>query len=132
MRRSTAPAWRLSSGLTHRSSLAKGALIRWRHNYLGSPQARAGGRPPRIEDAVAEAVRQALADETGSVLAFLPGAGEIRRAAEALDGTLGDVTLAPLYGNLSAREQDAAIAPAPPGARKVVSRHEHRRDQPDD
>ena len=89
--------------------------------YLGRPQPRAGGRPPRIEDAVADAVRRALAEEPGSVLAFLPGAGEIRRTAERLDGTLpAAVTLAPLYGDLGAREQDAAIEPAPPGRRKVV------------
>ena len=89
--------------------------------YLGRPQATAGGRPPRVEDAVADAVRQALADEPGSVLAFLPGAGEIRRVAERLGGTLPpDVRLAPLYGDLSGAEQDAAVAPAPEGWRKVV------------
>ena len=88
--------------------------------YLGAPRAPAGGRPPRIEDAVAGAVRRALADEPGSVLAFLPGAGEIRRTAERLAGLPGDVVLAPLYGDLSARAQDAAIEPAPPGRRKVV------------
>ena len=54
--------------------------------YLGAPQAPAGGRPPRIEDAVAGAVRRALAEETGSVLAFLPGGGEVRRTAERLAG----------------------------------------------
>ena len=88
--------------------------------YLGAPQAGAGGRPPRVEDAVADAVRRALADETGSVLAFLPGGAEIRRTAERLAGLPPDVALAPLYGDLGAREQDAAIEPAPPGRRKVV------------
>ena len=88
--------------------------------YLGAPQARAGGRPPRIEDAVAGAVRRALADEPGSVLAFLPGAGEIRRTAERLADLPRDVTVAPLYGDLSGRDQDAALEPAPPGRRKVV------------
>ena len=87
-------------------------------HYLGSPR---GGRGGRVEDAVADAVRRALADEPGSVLAFLPGAGEIRRAARELEGTLPpDVRLAPLYGDLSGRDQDAAVAPAPPGTRKVV------------
>ena len=87
-------------------------------HYLGSPR---GGRGGRVEDAVADAVRRALADEPGSVLAFLPGAGEIRRAARALERTLpADVRLAPLYGDLSGRDQDAAVAPAPPGTRKVV------------
>ncbi|MCW1841144.1 ATP-dependent helicase HrpB [Prosthecomicrobium hirschii] len=81
------------------------------------------GRDPgeRIEVAMAAAVRRALAEETGSVLAFLPGQAEIRRAAEQLDGRLGaDVDLAPLYGALTPREQDAAIRPAAPGRRKVV------------
>ncbi len=90
-------------------------------HYLGGPRPQAGSRPPRIEDAVADAVRRALADETGSVLAFLPGSGEIRRTADALAGTLPrDVTLAPLYGDLSGREQDAAVAPSPKDTRKVV------------
>ncbi|MBT9291246.1 ATP-dependent helicase HrpB [Prosthecodimorpha staleyi] len=81
------------------------------------------GRDPgeRIEAAMASAVRRALAEETGSVLAFLPGQAEIRRTAEQLDGKLGaDVDLAPLYGALTPREQDAAIRPAAPGRRKVV------------
>ena len=78
------------------------------------------GRPARVEDAVADAVRRALGEETGSVLAFLPGVGEIRRTADRL-GDLGrGVRLAPLYGTLSARDQDAAIGPAPAGERKVV------------
>ena len=90
-------------------------------HYLGRPQATAGGRPPRIEDAVASAVRRALDTEVGSVLAFLPGSGEIRRTADRLGGTLPpDVRLAPLYGDLSGRDQDAAIAPPASGTRKVV------------
>ena len=75
----------------------------------------------RIEDAVAGAVRRALDEEQGSVLAFLPGAGEIRRTAERLaDLAARGVLVAPLYGTLDAREQDAAIRPAAPGTRKVV------------
>jgi ATP-dependent helicase HrpB len=75
----------------------------------------------RIEAAVAAAVRKALAEEDGSVLAFLPGQGEIARTAELLrDRVSGNVDLAPLYGALGPREQDAAIRPAPPGRRKVV------------
>ncbi|MEM7787783.1 MAG: ATP-dependent helicase HrpB [Bacteroidota bacterium] len=90
-------------------------------HHLGRPQATAGGRPPRIEDAVAAAVGRALNAEAGSVLAFLPGAGEIRRTADRLgEGLPADVRVAPLYGDLSGREQDAAIAPAASGTRKVV------------
>ena len=76
----------------------------------------------RIEDAVVATVRRALADETGSLLVFLPGVGEIRRVRQALEaGSLGaGVVLAPLYGDLTLAEQDRAIRPAPPGMRKIV------------
>ena len=75
----------------------------------------------RIEDAVAAAVRTALAEETGSVLAFLPGAAEIERTAERLAERLpSDVDLHRLYGAREGADQRAAIAPAPTGRRKVV------------
>src|SRR5690606_21537554 len=52
-----------------------------------------------IEDETAKAVRDALADEEGSVLAFLPGQREIERTAERLEGRVGgDVDVVPLYG----------------------------------
>jgi ATP-dependent helicase HrpB len=78
--------------------------------------------PGHIEAGVAQAVGSALAQEEGSILAFVPGAREIRRvAAHLADADLGpDVSVAPLYGDLASREQDAAVAPAPPGQRKVV------------
>ncbi|MCB4770577.1 ATP-dependent helicase HrpB [Ancylobacter sp. Lp-2] len=82
------------------------------------------GRDPRtpIERQMAEAVRRALAQETGSVLAFLPGAAEIRRTENLLREAVSDpaVEIAPLYGALDARAQDRAISPAPAGTRKVV------------
>jgi ATP-dependent helicase HrpB len=74
----------------------------------------------RIEAAVASAVLQALSEESGDVLAFLPGQGEIRRTAELLQAKPGNWSLHPLYGNLSQGDQDAAIRPALPGRRKVV------------
>jgi ATP-dependent helicase HrpB len=75
----------------------------------------------RIEDAVALAIRSALADEEGSVLAFLPGQAEIRRTIERLDGRLpADVKIAPLYGAMDGPAQDLAIRPVGPGRRKVV------------
>jgi ATP-dependent helicase HrpB len=76
----------------------------------------------RVEGAVAAAVRQALARDGGSVLAFLPGSAEIRRTLELLgnDSLPGDVRLHPLYGDLPAEAQDAAIAPAAAGERKIV------------
>ena len=75
----------------------------------------------RLDEQIARVVLKALAAEPGSVLAFLPGQAEIRRTAERLAGSVaGDVDVAPLYGQLSPAEQDRAIAPAPPGRRKVV------------
>ena len=76
----------------------------------------------RIEACVAQVVRTALEHDEGGVLAFLPGAGEIRRCLAILEGTdVGTgVRLLPLFGDLPADRQDAAIAPAPPGVRKVV------------
>ena len=75
----------------------------------------------RIEQAVAAAIRRALAEESGSILAFLPGQAEIRRTAEALAGLAApDLDIAPLYGQLTPAEQDHAIAPAAPGRRKIV------------
>ncbi len=81
------------------------------------------GRDPRgrLEDQVARAVRSALADETGSVLVFLPGQGEIRRTQSLLEGRVAaDVSLAPLYGALDSKAQDMAVRPVRPGRRKVV------------
>ncbi len=80
------------------------------------------GRPDRIEDGVVRAVQRALAEESGSILAFLPGQGEIARTAERLAERIRDpaVEIAPLYGALDPRDQDRAIAPASAGRRKIV------------
>lgn len=75
------------------------------------------------EQQAVRAVTRALGMETGSLLVFLPGAGEIRRTAALLRDELGgrpDVLVAPLYGALDFAEQQLAIAPAPAGVRKVV------------
>src|SRR5690606_27796630 len=76
----------------------------------------------RIEARMAEAVRSALASTSGSILAFLPGQGEITRTLELLQGGVlpGDVDVVALFGALDARTQSRAIAPAPAGRRKVV------------
>jgi ATP-dependent helicase HrpB len=82
------------------------------------------GRDPRapIEWQVTEALERALRTEAGSLLVFLPGAGEIRRTESLLKERINDtaVDIVTLYGALDAREQDRAISPAPPGRRKVV------------
>jgi len=74
----------------------------------------------RLDDATAAAIRAALKEQSGSALVFLPGVGEIRRVQERLQGVGADVDIAPLYGDLSAADQDRAIGPSPPGRRKVV------------
>ena len=87
-------------------------------------QTRYLGRDPRLGlvDQVVRAVLNALAETSGGLLVFLPGQGEIRRAAQLLSERLvgRPIEIAPLYGALDVREQDRAIAPAPEGVRKVV------------
>lgn len=85
--------------------------IRYRERPAGTP----------VEDAMASAICEALGTESGSILAFLPGRREIERTAERLQGRLADnIDIAPLYGMLDGRAQDAAIKPASAGRRKVV------------
>ncbi len=82
------------------------------------------GRDPRmpVERQMADAIRRALDAEAGSILAFLPGAGEIRRTEALLNETIADATVdvVALHGTLEASVQDRAIAPSPAGRRKVV------------
>ena len=76
-----------------------------------------------LEPKVLQCVLQALADEPGSLLVFLPGQAEIRRVNEQLAESLAgrrDVLLCPLHGELDLSAQRSAIEPAPPGLRKVV------------
>ena len=75
----------------------------------------------RLEDQVVRAVDKALAEQSGSLLVFLPGQGEILRTAERLaERKRPDVEIAPLYGALDPRDQDRAIKPAAVGVRKIV------------
>ena len=74
----------------------------------------------RIEDSVAAAIRTALRDEDGGVLAFLPGVAEIERTAERLEGLGDGMILHRLHGSLDPAAQRAAIAPDPQGRRKIV------------
>ncbi|WP_172786689.1 MULTISPECIES: ATP-dependent helicase HrpB [Bradyrhizobium] len=75
-----------------------------------------------IERQMADAIASALRADSGSVLAFLPGAAEIRRTQNFLSERVQDasVEIVPLFGALDAAVQDRAIAPAPKGTRKVV------------
>ncbi|MCI0432892.1 MAG: ATP-dependent helicase HrpB [Gemmatimonadetes bacterium] len=84
-------------------------------HYLDRP------RDNSVDAAVVSAVRRALEAHHGDILAFLPGGAEIRRAADRLANLAASaIAVLPLYGDLSHAEQDRAIAPSPPGRRKVV------------
>jgi ATP-dependent helicase HrpB len=75
-----------------------------------------------IERQMADAIASALRADSGSVLAFLPGAAEIRRTQNFLGERVQDasIEIVPLFGALDAAVQDRAISPAPKGTRKVV------------
>jgi ATP-dependent helicase HrpB len=75
-----------------------------------------------IERQMADAIASALRADAGSVLAFLPGAAEIRRTQNFLAERIHDssIEIVPLFGALDAAVQDRAISPAPKGTRKVV------------
>ncbi|MFJ2446395.1 ATP-dependent helicase HrpB [Pseudomonas sp. NPDC087626] len=91
------------------------------------PVAMRWGRPFQpgefIEPRLVQTVLEALNDEAGSLLVFLPGQAEIRRVHQQLADALGErstVLLCPLHGELDLAAQRAAIDPAPAGQRKVV------------
>jgi ATP-dependent helicase HrpB len=106
-----------------------------------APVVRSAGRAFPVEAVWAEApmvgshdpvpgtvrlVARALRERKGDVLVFLPGVGEIARAARVLDGILANgqglspVDVRPLHGSLPPAAQDAALSSAPVGTRKVV------------
>ncbi|MEA3034210.1 MAG: ATP-dependent helicase HrpB [Sphingomonadales bacterium] len=74
----------------------------------------------RIEDEMATAIRRALAETEGSLLAFLPGVAEIERTAERIAPLPPGAELHRLHGSLEPREQRAAITASRPGIRKIV------------
>jgi ATP-dependent helicase HrpB len=82
----------------------------------GAPVLPAMSDPP--EKITAQLVQRALREETGDVLVFLPGAREIRRVQSFLESVQAQVL--PLFGELAPEDQDAALAPATAGARKIV------------
>ena len=80
-----------------------------------------GERIARMPAHMAAVLADLVKTEQGSILAFLPGQGEIARVAESLEGRLPhDVDLWPLYGRLALKDQQAALAPSLPGRRKIV------------
>ena len=75
-----------------------------------------------VDAAVAGVIRRVLDTDEGSILAFLPGVGEITRVAARLQSSAlaPSVIVHPLYGDLSSRDQDSAVLPARAGTRKIV------------
>jgi ATP-dependent helicase HrpB len=76
----------------------------------------------RIELAVVQKIQEAVAENQGDLLVFLPGAGEIRRVESQLlkTGMQKDAVICKLHGSLLQREQDLAILPQESGKRKIV------------
>ena len=74
----------------------------------------------RIEDQVTSGVMTAWREQTGDILAFLPGVGEIERTRERLEAKLKDVPILPLHGQVEPAGQRAAIRRDPEGRRRVV------------
>ncbi len=84
------------------------------HHYISR-----GGEMP-LPAAMARAIRTALSEQEGDVLAFLPGVYEIERTADALAALPNTIALHTLYGAMEANDQRAAIRPDPQGRRKVI------------
>ncbi len=95
---------------------SRGRMFPVETRYLGKNPAQ------RLEEQAGRAVQKALAEETGSVLVFLPGQGEIRRTETWLKERIANpaIDIAPLYGAMEGRDQDLAIEPPASGRRKVV------------
>ena len=100
-------------------------LVETRYAGKGLPLLPAAGGSARQQDSperlVTQLITRALREEHGDVLVFLPGAREIRRVQAALAAAAqgAGVSVLPLFGDLTAEQQDAALAPAA-GVRKVV------------
>jgi ATP-dependent helicase HrpB len=103
--------------------------------WLDAPRSSSPGRsfpvrieyPPArsqesVEHHLARVVRQALEENAGDVVAFLPGRREIARVQSVLTQAVqqDDVDVVALHGELSLAEQQLALAPAEEGMRRVV------------
>ncbi len=74
----------------------------------------------KIAVATTRVVRKALREQSGDMLVFLPGAGEIQRVQSALEEENVSALVVPLYGDLPFKKQQEAILPHPQGLRKIV------------
>lgn len=68
----------------------------------------------------AAAIRRALREQSGDILAFLPGQGEIMKCRDLLANLPSDVHIRTLYGMLPFEEQRRTLAPSPADTRKIV------------
>jgi ATP-dependent helicase HrpB len=112
-----------ATGATAPVVTAAGRMYPVAVRYVGRAMPVLPGGDESPERLLALAVQRALRECEGDVLAFLPGAGEIRRALAMLEGmpeVKGSVVLLPLYGELPPAEQARALAPDPGGRRRVV------------
>jgi ATP-dependent helicase HrpB len=112
-----------ATGATAPVVTAAGRMYPVALRYVGRAMPVLPGGDESPERLLALAVQRALRECEGDVLAFLPGAGEIRRALAMLEGmpeVKGPVVLLPLYGELPPAEQARALAPDPGGRRRVV------------
>lgn len=68
----------------------------------------------RLEETLCDVVPRALRRNAGDMLVFLPGVGEIKNAARALERELDDreFSIRELYGDLPPEKQDAVLAPS--------------------
>ena len=71
-------------------------------------------------DVMARQITSLMNQESGSLLAFLPGVGSINQVQERLTQLASDVDVCPLHGQLDFKQQQQAIQPAQQGRRKVV------------
>jgi ATP-dependent helicase HrpB len=69
-----------------------------------------------LPEVMARAIRSALSEASGDILAFLPGMAEIRRTESALESI--EALVLPLHGDLPPAAQDLALRPA--AGRRVV------------
>ena len=101
---------------------AEGKAFEVETRWTAAGVANRGQREIDIATRTARTIAQALEHEPGDILAFLPGQGEIRRAQQQLEATglPRGVSVLPLFGDLSAAEQDAALRPGDAQHRKVV------------
>lgn len=93
------------------------------------PVATRYGEPHELRNSIIEptvkTVLQALREQTGSILVFLPGQREISAVSRSLSDALKilggkRVHIAQLYGGLSLERQQQAMLPPPDGTRKIV------------